>query len=326
MKNIILIGFIILTLGLSSIGHAATTPTLSDSSTYAILSSTYTDTSGATTINADVGFTTPPATPPLGTQTNYGSGAPYSVAGTDQAAVLALLNAQPCDFTFGAATDLSLETQPLQPGVYCITGAQSVGTAGITLLSGTYIFRSTGALNTVANSVVSGGNACDVFWTPTATTLGANSTFFGTVIDDAGITVGAVTTWLGRALAFGGTVTTDTNTITVPNCAPVVPTPPSPPVPTPSSGSSHSGGTKRCDTSTTLSCEEYFRSPAVSPAVSTVVAVPEVLGVSVSPYSYPTPSMPSTGGSRDYMIHLLQLASILIVSGGLSMFVARKSR
>ena len=232
-KKYITIGLVTLFLALFLIVRAATTPTLSDSSTYAILSSTYTDTSGATTVNGDVGFTTPPATPPSGTQTNYGSGAPYPAAGTDQAAVLALLNAQPCDFTFGAATDLSLETQPLQPGVYCVTGAQSVGTAGITLLSGTYIFRSTGALNTVANSVVSGGDACDVFWTPTATTLGANSTFLGTDIDDAGITVGAVTTWTGRALAFGGTVTTDTDTITAPSCA-IAPTPT--PTPEPSSG------------------------------------------------------------------------------------------
>ncbi len=35
----------------------------------------------------------------------------------------------------------------------------------------------------------------------------------GTVIDDAGITVGNTTSWIGRALAFGGTVTTDTDTI-----------------------------------------------------------------------------------------------------------------
>ena len=197
---------------------AATTPTFGDSSSYAVLSSTYTDTSAATTINGSVGFTTPPATAPLGTHTNYGSGAPYSLAGTDQASIIGNLNAQTCNFNFGSATDLSLLSQPLTPGVYCITGAQSVGTGGITLLAGTYVFRSTGALNTVANSTVSGGNACDIFWTPVATTLGENSTFKGTVIDDSGITVGSTVTWNGRALAFGGTVTTDTDTITVPSC------------------------------------------------------------------------------------------------------------
>lgn len=185
---------------------------------YGILSSTYTDTSAVTIVNGDVGFTTPPATAPLGVHTNYGSGAPYSTAGIDQGVTLALLNSQTCDFTFGSAQDLSLLVQPLTAGIYCVMGAMSVGTGGITLTSGTYIFRSTGALNTVANSIVSGGDSCDIFWTPVATTLGANSTFKGTVIDDAGITVGAVTTWSGRALSFGGTVTTDKDTITVPDC------------------------------------------------------------------------------------------------------------
>ena len=68
-----------------------------------------------------------------------------------------------------------------------------------------------------SNVTLNGASAGDVFWTPSAaTTLGANSTFIGTVIDDAGISIGNAVTWLGRALAFGGTVTTDTDTITVP--------------------------------------------------------------------------------------------------------------
>lgn len=111
-------------------------------------------------------------------------------------------------------------------GVYCTaaSSAASIGAGGITLSGGgTYIFRITGALTTVANSVVTlagGASACDLFWTPTAaTTLGANTTFAGTNIDAAGITIGSTVTWTGRALAFGGTVSTDVDTITVPSCA-----------------------------------------------------------------------------------------------------------
>ncbi len=52
-----------------------------------------------------------------------------------------------------------------------------------------------------------------------ATTLGANTTFAGVVISNAGVTIGANTTWEGQSLAFGGTITTDTNTISVPICA-----------------------------------------------------------------------------------------------------------
>jgi len=166
----------------------------------------------------------------------------YSGAGTDQGTALASLNSQlPCDFSFAAgAIDLATDithvpahgsaTGHYTPGIYCITGAASIGTAGITLDgSGTYIFRMTGALTTVANSPVSlaGASACDVFWTPgAATTLGANSTFVGTDIDASGITIGSTITWTGRALAFGGTVSTTTDTITASTCtAPATATP-----------------------------------------------------------------------------------------------------
>lgn len=94
--------------------------------------------------------------------------------------------------------------------------------------AGVYIFRPAGGLTTGANSkVVATGGACesDVFWTPIgATTLGANAvvsptpTFIGTIIDDAGIAIGHFANLTGRALAFGGTVSTDANTITVPTC------------------------------------------------------------------------------------------------------------
>ena len=87
---------------------------------------------------------------------------------------------------------------------------------------GTFIFRTSGALTSAAGAIVtlSGGtSACDVFWTPTgATTLAANTTFIGNVIDDAGITVGAHTTRLGLALSFAETISTDTTTVTVPLC------------------------------------------------------------------------------------------------------------
>lgn len=207
---------------------AATTPALGAAVTYGILGSTYTNTTAGTTINGDVGFTTGPAVAPLGVHTNYGSGAPYSTAGTDQGSALSSLASQPCTFTFApGAINLSTDTTHgaigvYTPGVYCSTGAMNVGGPLTLSGSGTYIFRTDGALNSTAGAIVSvsnGASVCDVFWTPTAaTTLAANTTFLGTVIGNSGITVGANTTWTGRALANGGTVTTDTDTITVPTC------------------------------------------------------------------------------------------------------------
>ncbi len=211
--------------------RAATTPSLGMAATYGVLASTFTNTVAGTIVNGDIGFSTGPAVVPGGVHTNYGSGAPYPTAGIDQNTALGLLNSQPCNFNFGSATDLSLLPQPLVPGVYCVVGAVSIGTGGITLNgSGTYIFRIDGALTSVANSAVTlsgGASACDVFWTPTAaTTLGANSTFVGTDIGASGITMGSSVSWTGRSLAFGGTITSDLDTITVPSCsAPVIPVP-----------------------------------------------------------------------------------------------------
>lgn len=212
-----------------TVALAATSPSLGSAINYGALSSTYTNTVSGTTINGSVGFSTGPAVLPAGLHANYGSGAPYATAGANQATALADLNGQVCTFTFASgAIDLATDTTHgligvYAPGVYCIDGAASIGTAGITLSGvGTYIFRMTGALSTVANSVVSlnGSSACDIWWTPgAATTLGADSTFIGNNIDAAGITLGNNVNWTGRALAFGGTITTVLNdTITVPSC------------------------------------------------------------------------------------------------------------
>lgn len=210
--------------------YAATSPGLGMANTFGILSSTYTNTAPGTNIDGDLGYTTPPALAPTVTGTTHAANSIYTQAGIDQGTALTGLNNQPCTFTFApGAIDLASDTThgPVgvyTPGVYCITGAASVGGGGTITLngSGTYIFRMDGALNTSANSVVAvsnGASACDVWWTPTAaTTLGANSTFIGTDIDASGITIGNLVTWAGRALAFGGTVSTDTDTISVPAC------------------------------------------------------------------------------------------------------------
>jgi len=181
---------------------------------------------------------------------------------------LTSLSGQACTFTFApGAIDLATDTThgPIgiyAPGVYCTSGATSIGTAGITLSgSGTYIFRVSGALTTVANSVVTltGASACDVFWTPTsATTLGANSTFRGTNIDASGITIGSTVAWIGRALAFGGTVTTDTDTLTTPTCTtPVVTT----------------------TTTTTTTSTPPASTPALVPPLISLTKVPSLLAL-----------------------------------------------
>ena len=219
---------------------AATSPSLGSASSFGILSSTYTNTVAGSSINGDLGYTTGPAVAPTVNGITHVADSIYNQAGIDQNSALNNLNGQGCTFTFApGAIDLATDTTHgtigiYTPGVYCTSGAASIGTSGITLNgAGTYIFRVSGALTTVANSVVTltGVSSCDVFWTPTAaTTLGANSTFRGTLIDTSGITVGS-TVDTRRLLAFGGTVTTTSDTITVPTCSAPTPTPSSTPTP-----------------------------------------------------------------------------------------------
>ncbi|HEX8227496.1 MAG TPA: ice-binding family protein [Candidatus Saccharimonadales bacterium] len=217
----------------SPAAQAASQPNLNSATTFSVLSSSYINTATGTTLNGDLGYSTPPAVMPTVSGATHVANAVYNQAGIDQATALAAINGEPCTYTFPVgAIDLASDTSrggttgEFTPGVYCIDGAASIGGGGTITLSGSgvFIFRSTGALNTSANSkmVATGGaSACSAVWAPgAAATLGANSTFMGTIIDPAGITIGSTVAWTGRALAFGGTVTSETDTInTVPQCA-----------------------------------------------------------------------------------------------------------
>ena len=232
-------GFVaLLVLAQSDAAWAATAPNLGSTSTYGVVSSTFTNSNTApqTIINGDVCFTTGPVTPPL-TITGATITPCPPATGVDQGFASANLNGQPCTSLGAGAVALDsviVGTNPpgtIPPGCYSSGGAMNVTLSTTVTLNGAgvYVFRPGGALNTGANStVILAGGACasDVFWAPVgATTLGANaarsltSTFVGNILDAAGITLGHFANLTGRALAFGGTVTADANTITVPTCA-----------------------------------------------------------------------------------------------------------
>ena len=236
------LGFVtLLTLTQFEAASAATAPNLGTTSTYGVVSMTYTNsnTSPQTIINGDVCYTTGPTTPPLSITGATRTPCPPQT-GLDQAAATANANGQVC--TFLGAGAITLDTVviggnppgTIPPGCYSSGGAMLItATTNVTLNgAGVYIFRPGGALTTGANSnvlLVNGACASDVYWVPVgATTLGANAalsptpTFSGSILDAAGISIGHFANLTGRALAFGGTVTTDADTITVPACAPFV--------------------------------------------------------------------------------------------------------
>lgn len=309
MKFYIKIGITLSVVAMSmtaSASLAAASPSLGMASTFSILSSTYTNTASGTTLNGDLGYTTPPAVTPTVNGATHMADSVYNQAGIDQGTALAALNSQPCTFTFApGAIDLASDTTHgatgvYAPGVYCISGAASIGGGGTITMSGsgTYIFRMTGALNTSASSVVAlqSASACDIWWTPgAATTLGANSTFMGTDIDDAGITIGNQVTWTGKALAFGGTVSTTSDTITVGTCTTATPTPAPLPTATPAVTSTA--------TPTPAAATSSTATPSVSASASPVPGLPNT-GLYQSKASFPWPAL---------LLGLLILSSVLYV-------------
>ena len=203
---------------------AQVAPSLGSESTFGIVSSTFTNTAAGTTVVGDVCFTTGPAVPATVSGT---TGPCPAAAGTDQSGALAILNGQACTpLPAGPLEAVIIGTNPpgvIPPGCYFRSGAIDITANGLVTLNGNgvYIFRSTGgAITTGANSTVAlAGGACagNVFWAPAgATTLGATSRFVGNILDAAGVSIGLGAALSGRALAFGGTVTTDAAAITVP--------------------------------------------------------------------------------------------------------------
>ena len=238
VKRAFCVGFALVASLSVSIGViAATAPNLGSEAPFGVVSSTLINTSAGTVINGNLCFSTGPAVMPVVTGT---TGPCPATAGSDQIAALADLNGQLCTpLGSGPLEGVSIGGGPpgtFPPGCYTRAGALDISVNGIVTLNGpgVYIFRSSGgALTTGANSRVNlaaGACASDVFWAPVgATTLGANAapsatpTFVGNILDAAGITLGQFANLSGRALAFGGTVTTDASVLAVPTCAAFVP-------------------------------------------------------------------------------------------------------
>jgi hypothetical protein len=128
----------------------------------------------------------------------------------------------------GAVLTADIGGQTLAPGVYKTTSAQpSLGITGTLTLSGNgvYIFQIVSTLTTAANNsqvILSGGaTAQDVFWqVGSSATLGTTTTFEGTIMAQASVSLDTGATLDGRALARTGAVTLLSNPVNVPPCGP----------------------------------------------------------------------------------------------------------
>ena len=126
----------------------------------------------------------------------------------------------------GAVLPADIGGETLVPGVYKTTSAQpSLGITGNLTLSGdgVYIFQIVSTLTTAANNsdvILSGGaTAEDVFWqVGSSATLGTTTTFAGTIMAQASVSLDTGAVLNGRALARTGGVTMLSNQVNVPPC------------------------------------------------------------------------------------------------------------
>lgn len=192
-------------------------------STYAVLGASTVTSTGPTIVNGDLGVWpgtayvagTPPAT--VNGSVNAGdviaqsAEASLAVAFADAAG----RTTNPIDVS---AADLGGRT--LAPGLY--KSASTIGITGTLTLDGpgVYIFQVGSALtvNTGAQVVLANGaTAANVFWQiGSSATIGTMSSFKGTIMAYASITLVSGAKLEGRALALHAAVTLDSNNVTIP--------------------------------------------------------------------------------------------------------------
>jgi len=208
---------------------AATAVPLGTADAYAVLAGSGITNTGTTTITGDVG-TSP--TDSITGDTDITLVPPSAYHRNDANAIQAKI-----DLTTGynnaagqsrtADTGAELGGQTLVSGVYGtnaalgLTGTVTLDGAGRT--DGVWVFQAGSTLITASSSRVlltNGATPCNVYWqVGSSATLGTRTSFVGTILASASITVTTGATINGRLLAQSGAVTLDTNVITRSNCA-----------------------------------------------------------------------------------------------------------
>lgn len=214
---------------------------LATAATFSVLGGSTVTNTGATVISADADVGGNLGVSPGSAVTGFPPGvvtAPGTIHAGDATAATAQTAAGTASVDAAGRTPnqtfdpiYDLVGQTFTAGVYKAPTSLAVGGVGATVtLDGqnnpdaVFIFQIgstlvTGASSTVA--LVNGAQACNVFWqVGSSATLGANSTFNGTILASVSASLGDKVNLQGRVLAHTGAVTLIHDTINTPACAP----------------------------------------------------------------------------------------------------------
>lgn len=250
---------------------------LGTTGSFAVLAATGITNTGTTTINGNIGSY------PTGSETGFASlvlnGTNYAADTTSQVAQNDLVTAYNVAAAEGPTIPIAggtLGVETLTPGVY--NSGSTIQLNGPLTLDGNndpnsvFVFQAGSGLTTASTSQVileNGAQACNVFWqVGSSATLGSGSSFQGTILASASVTLGSSAVVSGRLLAHTGDVTLISNTVTVPTCTATTATTPASTTTT-STTSTTSAATTTTGAGTTAGTTTTT-SPAAAPAIITV--------------------------------------------------------
>jgi hypothetical protein len=188
-----------------------------------VLASTTVTSTGATALTGDVGVW--PGTGVTGFPPGTATGSIYLGVAPADAAQSSLTSA--FNDAAGRPADDTVAGNPggrtFNPGVYKSTSTLEISSGDLTLdalgdSNGGFIFQIASSLNVTSGRMVilsGGAQAANVFWqVGSSATLGTTSSFAGTILAEASISLSTGGTLNGRALARNGAVTMQGNAVT----------------------------------------------------------------------------------------------------------------